>query len=129
MSADEEAIRTVIRTWMEATKNHDADTVLSLMTEDVVFLVHGQPPFGKEEFAKSLSAQKGMTFDGTSDIQEIIVTEDWAYVRSDLTVKATSADGKTVERAGPTLSVFYRGIDGNWRLARDANLLSAPKPG
>ena len=123
MSADEQAIRDVIRTWMEATKKHDVEAVLELMTEDVVFLVHGQPPFGKAEFTKSLEAQKGMTFDGTSDIQEIIVTEDWAFVRSDLTVKATTADGKAEGRAGPTLSVFYRGIDGNWRLARDANLL------
>lgn len=124
MSADEKAIRSVIERWMEATKRQDAEAVLELMTEDVVFLVPGQPPFGKEELAKALEAQKGMTFDGTSDVQEIIVTEDWAFVRSELTVKATMPDGKIVDRAGPTLSVFYRGVDGNWRLARDANLLS-----
>jgi ketosteroid isomerase-like protein len=38
---------------MEASAKADLDTVLSLMDEDVVFLVAGQPPMRREEFASS----------------------------------------------------------------------------
>jgi uncharacterized protein (TIGR02246 family) len=45
--ADEHAIRERMKTWMKATQSGDTDKVLSLMTEDAVFLVAGQKPFGK----------------------------------------------------------------------------------
>ena len=47
MTEDERAIREVIATWMRASVAGDTATVLSLMTDDVVFLVPGQEPFGK----------------------------------------------------------------------------------
>lgn len=124
MSEDERQIRAVIQTWMEASRAHDAATILDLMTEDVVFLTAGNSPFGKAEFAKSLEGMKGMTFDGKNEIQEIEVTGDWAWVRGSLTVDATMPDGKKVHRAGPVLSIFRRGSDAKWRIARDANLLT-----
>jgi hypothetical protein len=48
MTDDERAIRNVVETWMAASKSGDIATVLTLMTEDVVFMVPGQEPFGKE---------------------------------------------------------------------------------
>ena len=42
MDRDEQAIRTRIETWITATKAGDATTVLSLMADDVVFLVPGK---------------------------------------------------------------------------------------
>ena len=50
MTDDERTIRDVVETWMAATKRGDLATVLSLMTDDVVFMVPGQEPFGKEAF-------------------------------------------------------------------------------
>ncbi len=44
MDRDEQEIRQLVVTWMAATKAGDIDTVLSLMAEDVVFLVPGQAP-------------------------------------------------------------------------------------
>ena len=41
MSPDEQQIRDLVATWMSATSAGDIDTVLSLMTDDVVFLVAG----------------------------------------------------------------------------------------
>lgn len=49
MLNDEQAIRDLVKKWMVATQAGDIETVLSLMTEDVVFLVPGQQPFGKDE--------------------------------------------------------------------------------
>jgi ketosteroid isomerase-like protein len=87
---DESRIRALVATWMSATRSGDVATVRSLMTDDVVFLVAGQPPFGKQKFAEAMQAPAG---------------------------------GNPMRRAGHTLSVL-RKEDGEWRLARDANLLT-----
>jgi uncharacterized protein (TIGR02246 family) len=125
MTDDEHAIREVIATWMRASTAGDVATILDLMTEDVVFLVPGQEPFGKEAFAAASNGMKGATLEGKSDIREIEVRGDWAYVRSYLEIAMTPAGGTTVRRKGYTLSIFRKGGDGQWRLARDANLLMA----
>ena len=101
----------------------DVATVLSLMTDDVVFLVAGQPPFGKQKFAEAMTAAPGaLAIEGRSDIQEIRISGDWAWMWSRLSVGVTPPGGKTLHRAGHTLSVLHK-KDGKWRLARDANLL------
>jgi uncharacterized protein (TIGR02246 family) len=124
MTEDERAIREVIATWMRASAAGDTATVLSLMTDDVVFMVPGRDPFGKEAFAAASNAMQGATIDGTSDIREIEVLGDWAYVRSHLEVAVTPPGIPAVRRKGYTLSIFRKGSDGRWRLARDANLLA-----
>ncbi|HTD91042.1 MAG TPA: SgcJ/EcaC family oxidoreductase [Burkholderiales bacterium] len=127
MQSDEEQIRKLVATWMAATKAGDVDTVLNLMAEDVVFLVPGRPPMHKSEFATAARAQAnpaGPKFDGTSDIQEIKVMGDWAFMWAQLTVIVTPADGSPpMERAGHTLTVLNK-QNGRWLLARDANLLA-----
>jgi len=112
----------VIATWMAASAAGEVDRVLELMTDDVVFLVAGQPPFGKEQFAASSRAMGGARFEGKSEVREVTVSGDLAFARSDLTVVVTTAKGDVVRRAGPALSIF-RKEKGTWRLARDANLL------
>jgi uncharacterized protein (TIGR02246 family) len=44
MHSDEQEIRQLVATWIAATKAGDIETVLSLMADDVVFLLPGQPP-------------------------------------------------------------------------------------
>jgi uncharacterized protein (TIGR02246 family) len=53
MKKDEQAIRDLVKTWLSASKSGDTATVLSLMADDVVVMVPGQQPFGKEAFAAS----------------------------------------------------------------------------
>ena len=47
MTDDESAIRQVVETWMAATKRRDLAAVLTLMTDDMIFMVPAQEPFGK----------------------------------------------------------------------------------
>lgn len=130
MQSDEQEIRQLVSTWMAATKAGDVETVLSLMSEDIVFLVPGQPVMRKAEFAaaaRAQSGQEGPRFDGTSEIQEIKILGDWAFMWAKLTVVATPpGNAKPMTRAGHTLSVLNR-QNGKWVLARDANML-APVP-
>ena len=110
---------------MAATRAGDVDTVLDLMTDDVVFLVPGRPPMRKAEFAAAARAQAGPgapAIDGQSDIQEIQVSGDWAFLWSRLEVRVTPPGGQEMKRAGHTLTVL-RKLQGRWLLARDANLL------
>ena len=130
--SDEEEIRRLVATWMAATKSGDLDTVLGLMAEDVVFLIAGQPPMiGKAAYAAAARAQSphgAPKFEGTSDIREIRVVGDWAYMWTHLTVVVTPGAGKPVTRAGHTLTIL-RKEKGKWLLARDANMLSAQPSG
>jgi hypothetical protein len=56
---DERAIRDFIDTWISASEADDLPKVLSLMADDVVFMVPGREPFGKEEFEKNARAMRG----------------------------------------------------------------------
>jgi uncharacterized protein (TIGR02246 family) len=126
MTTDEQQIRQIVTDWMNATKSGDVDKILSLMTDDVVFLVPGKPPMHKAEFAKQGRAQAGKggpEVDGKSEIQEVKVAGDWAFMWSRLEVVMTPPGGKPMTRAGHTLTVFQK-QNGQWRLARDANLLA-----
>jgi uncharacterized protein (TIGR02246 family) len=125
-ASDEQQIRELVATWMSATKSADTEKILSLMTDDVVFLVAGQAPFGKTQFAETLNAPLGKAraqIDGRSEIQEIHVAGDFAYAWAKLRVEVTPPAGEPIRRAGHTLSVF-RKTGGRWLLARDANLLT-----
>jgi len=132
MNSDEQEIRQLIATWIDATKSGDTDTVLSLMADDVVFLVTGQPPMiGKAAFAAAMRAQSGQgrpQFDGKSEIQEIQVLGDWAYMWTTLTIVFTPPGGApSVTRAGNTLTILKK-QNGSWVLARDANMLTVVQP-
>src|SRR3954453_23199397 len=111
MNSDEQEIRQLVATWIDATRSGDADTVLNLVADDVVFLVTGQPPMiGKAAFAAAMRAQSGQgrpQFEGKSEIQELQVLGDWAYMWTRLTVALTPPGGAhPVTRAGNTLTIL-----------------------
>jgi uncharacterized protein (TIGR02246 family) len=128
MTDDERSIRNLVETWMAASKAGDIATVLDLMADDAIFMVPGQTPFGKEAFKAAAAASKDVQFEGRSDIQEIRVFDDWAYLRNYLEVVVTQpGEEKLVRRSGYTLTILHKTPDGRWLLARDANLLSADR--
>jgi uncharacterized protein (TIGR02246 family) len=95
------------------------------MTDDVVFLTPGHPPMrGKAAFAASLASLKSFDIQGRSEIEEIEIVGDWAWMWTRLTVTMTPKNGgPPVERAGNTLSILNRRA-GAWKIARDANMLA-----
>jgi uncharacterized protein (TIGR02246 family) len=124
MTEDEQAIRQVIETWMRASREGDTQTVLSLMTEDVVFMVPGRPPFGREAFQQASNAMAGVRLEGTSEIVELQVQGGWAFSRNHIDLTMTPPSGEPVRRSGYTLTLYRKEADGRWRLMRDANLLT-----
>ena len=123
MDADEKAIRELMSTWFAASKAGDVDAVLNLMSEDVVFMTPGKEPFGKEAFAAASKSMKGVQIDGTSEIVELNIHGRWAWMRSRLRVVVTPPSGKSMARAGYTLTILQKNLDERWVITRDANLL------
>jgi uncharacterized protein (TIGR02246 family) len=127
MSADtrtaEAAIRKLISDWMEASARGDLAKVLSMMSDDVVFMTPGREPFGKQEFAAQSGQMKDMKIEGVAKPIEIEVLGDWAWLRTHITVTVTPESGQPTKRAGYTLTILKRQPDGAWVITRDANLL------
>ncbi len=124
---DDSLIRELQRTWFRATVDGDIATINDLMTEDVVFLTLGRPPFGRQEFFDSFKAMNEhvvMNCDG--EYIEIVVDGDLAYAMARIEITVTPKnDGTPKQLSGNALSVFKRLPDGKWRLSRDANLLTS----
>lgn len=110
MQTDEQQIRQLISDWMAATKAKDVEEVMSLIS-------------------KQQASENAPDIDGKSEIQEIKVIGEWAFVWAKLHVTITPPKGSAaITRAGHTLSVLKK-ENGKWLLTRDANLLSSvPQP-
>ena len=124
---DEQKIREVIQTWMEASAAGDIDRVLGLMAEDVVFLLPGQKPMrGRQAYAAAARpVTDTVRFEGRPEVQEIHIAGDYAVCWNHLSVTVTPLPGGPPKRReGDVLSVFRREQDGNWVLFRDANMLA-----
>jgi uncharacterized protein (TIGR02246 family) len=130
MNPDEQAIRAAVQTWMQASADGDLPRVLALMDDDVVFIGPGRPAMrGKDAFAAASKAMDGKVhIEGESDIQEIGVFGEWAYVWTQLTITMRPTDGAPpTHRSGPGLSVWRKKPDGAWAIYRDANMVTDQK--
>ncbi|MBL1178894.1 YybH family protein [Pantanalinema sp. GBBB05] len=126
LEQDEQAIRHLIATWHTATANGDLPQLLNLMAEDVIFLVPGKPPMqGKEAFSAGFQqAIQHYCIEPSGEIKEIHIAEDWAYCWADLSVSITPLQtGSPMRRTGDVLTILHKQAEGDWAIARDANLL------
>jgi uncharacterized protein (TIGR02246 family) len=64
MTDDERAIQDLVATWMKASESGDVQTVMSLMADDVIFMVPGREPFGKDAFRAALETIEERPHDG-----------------------------------------------------------------
>ena len=122
--SDEQAIRDLVDSWLIASEKGDLPTILNLMADDVVFMVPNKEPFGKEVFAQSYEGTRGATMKTESDIQEIQINGDWAWMRNFLRVTFTGVNRQSSTHSGYVLTILKRLPDGSWVIARDANLLT-----
>jgi uncharacterized protein (TIGR02246 family) len=53
MTDDVRQIRELIGSWIAASNAGDLPALMDMMTDDVVFMTPGRPPFGKAEFANA----------------------------------------------------------------------------
>ena len=123
---DEQQIRAVIDAWCEASSAGDLTAQFHLMTRDVVFLTSGRAPMRRDEFAAAFRAMTQVaTIKCRSRPQEITISGDLALCWNLLEISVTPIEGGHVRKhAGNVLTALRRGSDGQWRIWRDANLLT-----
>jgi len=129
MDTDEQQIRRLMDEWCRRTAEGDVESVLTLMTDDAVFLTCGNAPMTKRDFAASAAGMTGrVRIEATQDVKELHASGDVAYAWTYISVVMTSVEtASKTERAGHALTVFRRSPSGTWLLARDANLMAAGK--
>lgn len=134
MHDDEQSIRNLIASWLEASADGDVERLRVLMADDVVFLTPCQAPLcGRDAFMAAF--EKGLQhyrIDARCEIREVRVVGDSAYCWTHLTVTITpTRTGLPMRRSGDTLSFLQKQSTGNWVIVRDANMLMpepAPSP-
>ena len=128
---DKRAIRALVTAWAKATSEGDLATILNLMTDDVVFLTPGNPPMLREGFRKGFENMiRSVTVKAKPDVKGLDITVEGnvavSWGKMEIEIKPL-AGGPARTAQGHTLSGFRRCRDGQWRIFRDANLLSALK--
>ncbi len=73
MTEDARQIRELVDSWIAASNARDLPALMDMMTDDVVFMTPGRPPFGKAEFAADSERMKGVAIDARAEVQEIEV--------------------------------------------------------
>ena len=135
MGSDEQAIRELHSTWIDAVNAGDLARLLSLMTDDVVLLNPGGAPLGRDEFpAVFTGGHRQGRLRCISELDEVVVVGggEVAYTRSrdsvSVTPPAPLAGGppfpEATNLAGHRLTIYRKQRDGRWLLARDAHTLS-----
>jgi uncharacterized protein (TIGR02246 family) len=131
MKPDEQAIREVHSTWIAAVNAGDLARLLSLMTDDVVFLNPGEAPLGRDGFSAVFpAAHQQSRIHCISELQEVVVVADLAYTRARDSLSVTPRAGpqatqpQAMQLAGHRLTIYRKHPDGRWLLARDAHTLS-----
>jgi uncharacterized protein (TIGR02246 family) len=123
IQGEEQAIRQMLDDWLKASERGDLTTILTLMADDVVFMVPDREPFGKQEFAENYKQMAGTRLSAESDIQEIKILGEWAWLHNFLRVTFTPREGTATIRSGHVLTILRKNGVGKWVIARDANLL------
>jgi uncharacterized protein (TIGR02246 family) len=126
MRTDEREIHDAHSRWIDAVNAGDLARLLTLMTDDVVFLNPGQAPFGRDGFSDAFSAaHKQAVVRCISELEEVVVVGEVAYTRSRDALSVTRRGGGEATRlAGYRITVYRRQPDGRWLLARDAHTVS-----
>jgi uncharacterized protein (TIGR02246 family) len=127
MQDDEQAIRDLVARWSAASMAGNVEEVMDLIAEDAVFHVAGREPYGKEAFERSFrEGLEQVRIEIRSEIAELQVVGDFAYMRNHLWVMITPRGGGVpMKRTGYAMTIFRKLPDGKWVLSRDANLLAA----
>lgn len=128
-SEDEQSIRRLGDEWEKAVEARDLDRILSLVTDDVVFMPPGAPAIeGKralEETYRAFFARYSIK--QTFAPEEIKISGDWAFTRGADVLTLVPLDGNlpVVVRARG-ISILKRDESGSWQFARGITNLDHP---
>src|SRR5437867_5806509 len=114
MVSDQQEIREVHSTWIDAVNSGDLVRLRTLMADDVVFINPGQAPFGRDGFCVGFTdAHKRARIRCISELEEVAVAGEVAYTRSRDALSVTErAGGETTQLAGHRITIYRKQPDG-----------------
>ncbi|HEX3530135.1 MAG TPA: SgcJ/EcaC family oxidoreductase [Thermoanaerobaculia bacterium] len=124
MPTDEQAIRDLFAAWKQATLAKDVETLLTFVTDDVIFLAPGQPPIRGKAAMEALYRQVLGLYRFEQDwvFEEIQAFGDWGFCWGRDSSTMTPLDGgPAVKASGMGLSILSKQPDGTWLVARGIN--------
>jgi ketosteroid isomerase-like protein len=122
-SADDSGAHQAHEAYVTAINSNNLDSLLGMLTEDVVFLSAHEPVMvGKAAVRLWLEGYlKAFKTHWDKPVQEFVVNGDWAFERYSYKSGDTPlAGGPVVEDTGWGLVIYHHDADGKWRVARDA---------
>ena len=123
VAADDPAAHQAHEAYVTAINSNNLDTLLGVLTDDVVFLASGEAPMvGKAAVKPWLDEYlKAYKTHWDKPVQEFVVNGEWAFERySYKSTDTPQGGGAVVEDTGWGLVIYHRDTDGRWRVARDA---------
>jgi uncharacterized protein (TIGR02246 family) len=130
---ERQEIETLNKDWLAAEANKDIAKLLTLVTDDVVFLPINWPAVAGKQAVEAMYRvffDRFSVIEHTTSISEIRITDDWAFVLgSEKLILTPKAGGASVELNGHGMSILQRDAHGAWRFARGINNLIAKTSG
>jgi benzodiazapine receptor len=117
--------------YVTAINSNNLETLLGMLTEDVVFMGPNARPYVGKPAVRPWVAEYLRTYRTHWDkpVQEFVVSGDWAFERYSYTSTDTPVQGGTpLVDTGWGFLVYHHEKDGQWRVARDAWGSDHPAP-
>lgn len=125
MSPDEKALRDMIAAWIRASDADDFEALSAMVAPDAVFLAPARAPVeGREAWAVSRDrAMPGV--ESRCEVQQVEVYGEAGHAWFSVKIRVPASEGVPEVRVeGHNLSLYRRGGDGRWLLAREARMLA-----
>ncbi len=109
--------------YTSAINSNNLDSLMGMMTDDVVFLAaHAPPMVGKAAVRPWAEGYlQAYTTSWDKESQEFVVAGEWAFERySYKSTDTPRGGGAPVKDTGWGLVIYHHDADGKWRVARDA---------
>lgn len=122
-AAADAAAHQAFEAYVTAINSNNLDSLLAMLTEDVVFLSPHEPVMvGKTAVRPWAEAYlNAFTIRWEKASLEFVVSGEWAFERySYRSTDTPRSGGSAVEDTGKGLVIYHHDADGKWRVARDA---------
>ena len=130
-ASEEQAVKDVLNNYINYVNAGNLEELFKLYTDDAVVM----PPFdrsrsGREQIEKSVrETHEKITFNLTLQIDEVIVSGDWAFARAQsFGAMALKETGDSIIDEGKVLFILHKD-PGGWKIARYMLNPSTPLPG
>jgi uncharacterized protein (TIGR02246 family) len=129
-SRDDSGVRKVCAAWVDAMNAKDSARLLSMVTDDVVFLPPGLSIITGKKAVEAMYAAFFPQFSKVelqATIVELRIAGDWAFAwGNEILTLMPAVGGAPIQARSRGMSILARQSDGSWKFARAMNQPDTP---